>query len=285
MSAGLSNPRRSVMICVAAIAAGGAMLLIGILMGGDQGPAPVLIAVGLLVVIVFPLFLLNFLWAVRVTERMKRGDGVIARWTVPLHTLEEFREDDSSPKKMRRKNDYRLPRKLPQEGLEVIFSADAVMIGDTFFGLAKSGIARFTDVSTVPGNPLSIAFRMAFTNVRGTSYGAASVHTSRSELRVPVARTANDEASKVLAHYTAVQQGRIQVKPKFWTLRIKIGLWAAAIGVVAAVAGFALNAMKVKAGDVPLILAVSGVMGALGGVVLAGIAWALRNAERADKTR
>ncbi len=286
MNAGLSNPKRSVKICLAAMALGAASMAAGLsMMNGMGKETPLtgaLVGVGLLVLIVFTLFLFNFIWAVRLTNAMRRGEGVIARWTVPLQTLEEFREDDSSPKKMRRKNDYRLPRTLPPGGIEVIFSADAVMIGDAFFGLAKSGLARFTDVSTVPGNPLSIAFRMAVTTARGTSYGAPTVRTSRSELRVPVARGASAEASKVLTHYTAVTAGQTIARPGFWALRVKIGLWAAGVAATVAALGFLFNALKIDLGNAPVIMAVAGTVTALGGLVLAGLAALQQRHERGD---
>ena len=283
MNAGIGNPRRDLAIALGGCALGAGLLGSGLWAMDDPdspGWASAATAIGLLLCIVFPLFAVNFLWAVRLTDRMKRGDGVIARWTVPAHTLEEFRADDADPRKKRRKNDYKLPRKIPPEGLEVIFSPDAVMIGNTFFGLARSGIARFTDVAIVRGNPLSIAFRMALTTARATSYGSAHLATSRSELRVPVARTASAEASKVLAHYTAVDQGRIQVKPKFWTLRLKIGLWAAALGATSFALGMTLNALKIELGLLPFLMAVIGGVIAPFGLVLAGIAWRIREGEK-----
>lgn len=288
MSAGLSNPKRSAVICIALLVIGVGGILWGVfergrLGGGETGGTGFAIVGGLLLAIIGFLFLVNFIWLVRRTSAMKRGENVIARWTVPQQTLEEFRQDDADPKKMRRKNDYRLPRKLPPEGLEVIFSADAVMIGDAFFGLARSGIARFTDVSTVPGNPLSVAFRMAVTAPRGTSYGGATLRTRRSELRVPVARTASTEASKVLAHYTAVQQGRIQVKPKFWARRIRIGWLAAAIGAASFAAGMTLNALKVELGLLPFLMAVIGGVVAPFGLIVALIASRIRERERSGR--
>jgi len=282
MSTGLSNPRRSVMICAVAITIGAAALLWGILAGGE-GLAGVAIAIGLLLCILFTLFLFNFVWAVRLTDAMKRGDRVIARWTVPPETLEEFRANEKALNDAGRPNDYRLPRKIPPGGLEVIFSPDAAMIGETFFGLAKTGLARFNWIQIVPGNPLSIAFGMAMTSGRTGSAGA-TLTAQQSELRIPVARTANDEARKVLAHYTAVTAGKTIAKPGFWTFRIKLGLWAAGIGAAAFVLGLACNALKLQLGVVPLIMAVTGAVAGLFGLVLAGIAWMLRKAERADRT-
>ncbi len=288
MNAGLSHPRRSVAICVAAIALGAGLLLWGIAGLDADGNGPVLrsaaVAIGLLMCIVFPFFLLNFLWAVRLTEAMKRGEGVIARWTVPPQTLEEFRTLEAERKKAGKGNDWKVPRRIPPAGLKVIFSKDAVMIGETFFGLAKGGLARFTGVAMVPDNPLAIAFGMAMTTGRMTSSGTGRLITHHSELRIPLARGASAEASKVLAHYTAVTRGETIARPGFWTLRIRIGLWGAGLGAVSAALGLALIALKVELGDAPLVMAVAGMMVGLGGLLLAGIAWMIRRGERADRS-
>ncbi|MDF3074796.1 MAG: hypothetical protein K0S54_2463, partial [Alphaproteobacteria bacterium] len=96
MNAGLSNPRRSVMISIAILAVGVGGILWGIFemdrRGGAETNATALaIGVGLLLAILGCLFTFNFIWAVRLTEAMKRGENVIARWSVPAQTLEEFR--------------------------------------------------------------------------------------------------------------------------------------------------------------------------------------------------
>jgi len=289
MSAGLSNPKRSVMICIAMLVVGVGGILWGVfemnrLGGAETGGTAIAIGGGLLLAILGFLFLFNFIWAVRLTEAMKRGEDVIARWTVPQQTLEEFRADEIERKKAGRPNDWKVPRRIPAEGLEVIFSPNAVMIGDTFFGLAKSGLARFNWVQSVPGNPLSLGFGMVMTTGRATSTGA-TLTTQRSELRIPIARTASAEASKVLTHYTSVTAGQTIVKPGFWKFRIKLGLWAAGIGALSAATGFGLNALKVNLAEAPLVMAVVGVMVALGGLVLAGAATLLGRHERGDGRR
>lgn len=287
MSAGLSNPRRSVNICIAGLAIGAAALAWGLwsMDGGEDAPAGIAVAVGLLFCIVFPMFLFNFLWAVRLTDAMQRGEDVIARWTVPPQTLEEFRADEAESKKQGRPNDWKVPKKIPPEGLDVIFSPSAVMIGDTFFGLSRAGLARFSGVQAVPGNPLSLGFGMVMTTGRATSSGGARITTQRSELRVPVARTASAEASKVIAHYTAVTTGQTVARPGFWALRLKIGLWAAAIAATTGIVGFALRGLNDQLANIPLVMAIAGTMFTLGGLLIAAIAALIQRAERTDRTR
>ena len=288
MSAGISDPRRDVAICIAGIVAGVAALGFGLLAMDDPDlatAAQIAIGLGLLFCLVFPLFLFNFLWALRLTSAMRRGEGVIARWTVPVQTLEEFRADEEARRKAGRPNDWKVPRRIPPEGLEVIFSASAVMIGKSFFGLAKSGMARFGDVQAVPGNPLAIAFAMVLTTGRMTSSGAPTLSTWRSELRVPVSRLASAEASKVLAHFQAVSSGRTVARPGFWPLRIRIGLWWAAIAAAIAALGFVLDALQADLGEAPMIMSVAGAVAAPGGLLVALIAWLFHRGETAGRRR
>ena len=286
MSAGLSNPRRSVVLCLAGLAIGAAALAWGIwaMDDAENAPASIAVAIGLLFCIVFPLFLFNFLWAVRLTEAMRRGENVIARWTVPPQTLEEFRADEAGRRKAGRPNDWKVPKRIPPDGLEVIFSPDAVMIGDNFFGLARSGLARFDAIQIVPGNPLSLGFAMALTTGRATSTGA-HLTTQRSELRIPIARTASAEAGKVLAHFQSVDAGRTIGRPGFWALRLKIGLWTAAIAATTGIVGFALRGLNDQLANVPLVMAIAGTMFTLGGLLIAAIAALIQRAERTDRTR
>jgi hypothetical protein len=220
----------------------------------------------------------NFLWAMRLTAAMRRGEKVIARWTVPPGQCDEFRANEAALRAKGRRNDYKMPRATPAEGIEVIFSEDGVLIGDTFFGLSSTGLARFHAVGTMPGNPVCIAFGMAMTAGR-TGASGAGFTTITGELRIPVARTANDGARTVLEHYRAVIGRRTIVKPHFWTLRIKIGLYAALIAALVSAGGFLLNALKVDLGIVPLVMAVAGAVTALGGLILALLAWRIRAAQ------
>lgn len=288
MNAGISDPRRDVAICLAAIAIGATALVFGLLTMDDPDLATVAqiaIGLGLLLCLLFPLFLLNFLWALRLTKAMRRGEGVIARWTVPPQTLEEFRADEAQRRKAGRPNDWKVPKRIPREGLDVIFSASAVMIGNSFFGLAKSGLARFGGVQTVPGNPLCIAFAMALTSGRMSSSGSPILTTYRSELRVPIARTASAEAGKVLAHFQAVSSGRTVARPGFWPRRIRIGLWWAGIAAAIAALGFLLDALPLDLGEAPTLMAVSGVVAAPGGLLVALIAWLFHRSETRGRRR
>jgi hypothetical protein len=288
MSTGVRNPRRSFWIAAAIFLLGICAIAWGALemalAGRESTATGVAIGGGILAAVIGLFMSFNFLWAVRLTDAMRRGEKVIARWTVPAGQFDEFRANEAALRAQGRPNDYKSPRATPAEGVEVIFSEDAVLIGDTFFGLSSTGLARFHAVGMVPGNPVSIAFGMAMTAGR-TGASGAHFTTITSELRIPVARTANDEARIVLDHYRNVIGRRTIVKPHFWTLRIQIGLYAALIAALVSAAGFVLNVLKVDLGIVPLVMAVTGTITALGGLVLALIAWRIRAHQFGDRGR
>lgn len=264
MSAGLRRPLRSAWIAAGVFLAGGMLLAWGVLdmTAHDRETVATALAipVGGLAVLFGFLMVLNFLWAARLMASIRRGDTrVIGRWTVSAATLEAFRADEAH----RSPNDWNPPREIPREGVEVIFTEDAVVVGDWFMGLSTSGIAHIRSVAVAPGNPLSVQFETAVAT-RSRSGGVGYTHGA---LRVPIEQTANDEARKVLAHYQAALAGEVLVKPEFWQGRIRFGVVLAAICALAFVAGLALRERH-DLGVVPLVLAVVGAVVGLGAVVL-----------------
>jgi hypothetical protein len=288
MKSGVRNPRRSFWIAVALFLLGSGAIAWGALdmarAGRESVGSAIAIGGGIVAAVIGLLMSFNFLWAMRLVAAMHCGDKVIARWTVPPGQFDEFRANEAALKAKGRRNDYKAPRATPADGVEVVFSEDAVLIGDTFFGLSSTGLARFQSVGMMPGNPMCIAFGTAMTAGRIGSAGAAFT-TITGELRIPVARTANDGARTVLEHYRAVIGRRTIVKPRFWTLRIRIGLTAALIAALVSAGGFLLNALKVDLGIVPLLMAVAGAVTALGGLILALLAWRIRAAQFGNRAR
>jgi len=242
-------------------------------LGRETPLTAALVGVGLLVAILGFLFLFNFLWAVRLVSALRRGDGVIARWTVAPATFEMFRNLEDQLRAAGNDNDYRLPHKTPESGLEVMFSADSVMIGDTFFGLASTGLARFQQVRLLTTEPPSLEFDTMLT--WATNVSQVLVRHSPGALRVPVAHNARGAATKVLTHYENVISCKIIVKPEFWRRRTRWGLIATLIGCTVSAGGFALQTTNADAGPVPLVMAVTGAVVAPSGLILALIAWLL----------
>jgi hypothetical protein len=291
MNAGIRDPHRQVRICVALLAVSVIAFvsgLLGVSSAGAETVSGIAIALGLLGSIVFFLMLFNFVWGVRVFNAIKRGENMVARWTVPADEFDRFRANEAGHAANGHPNDYKPPRSTPPGGVEVIFAKDGMVIGDTFFGLATSGLSHIRQAGIVPGDPLCLGFQTAMTTGRQQSSGTPSFSTVLGLLRIPVANAAHPEAKAVLDHYIAALAGQVIVRPDFWPRRIRWGLWAAVISAIAAGTGFGLEALDADFGHLPLILAVSGTVTAIGGLLLAFLAWIFgerqRRGRRSDGT-
>ena len=279
---GVRRPGLSVLICLA-MAVGGAL---SVLWGagrmsalGHETPATAAaIGLGLFAGLMGLLLLFNFLWALRLVGALRRGEGVIARWTVAPATFELFRDREEQLRAVGDDNDYRVPRQTPAAGLEILFSEDSVLIGDTFFGLASTGMSRFRGVSLLPGSPSCLAFQTVMTGA--TNLSTIRIYHVPGTLRIPIAHNAGAAAARVLAHYQDVIGRRTIVKPDFWRRRVRWGLTAALVAGLIAAAGFALEAADAELGVVPLVMAVAGAVSALGGLVLALLASSIGRFQR-----
>lgn len=271
---GVRRPGRSVLICAALAIGGAAAVVCGNVVRnatGDETPwSGFPISVGMLVALLGLIMLPNFLWGMRVFGAMGRDEGVIARWTVAAPGFDRFRETERRLEKTERGNDYRLPARTPPQGVEVIFSGDGVLIGDTYFGLSTTGVSRYTSVRIREANPPLIEFGTMLTSVVRTPQG--SIMRNRGVLRVPTAPTASLEAARVLRHYRDVVDGRALPKPHFWRRRVRWGLIATVGFAVMAGVGFALAEHNQELWNAPLFMAVTGVIVALGGLLAALLA-------------
>lgn len=288
MSGGVTRPDRSAVIAAGIAVAGAVSLAWGVsTMAAIDGETPataVTVSVGLLAAILGSALTFNFIWGARVVARMRRGEGVIARWTVTPDTFERFREDELRREDEDGPNDWRLPRRTPEGGVEVIFTEDAVLVGETLFGLASAGLAHVWSFQTLADNPLALRFDTAMTTSAWSSSGSRLV-TRSGVLRIPVATGSNEDLARVVEHYRLVLAGERLVKPGFWKGRVKLGLWTAGIFAAIAAAGFAFNALGLDLGVIPLVMAVVGVIWSIGGIVLALIASDFAARQRRGWTR
>lgn len=284
MNAGVRRPDRNVRICLALLVASLIALVSGILVmrsaGAETTASATAIALGLLGTVIFSLMLANFVWGMRVFAAIRRGENVIARWIVPADAFDRFREQEAEHSAAGHPNDYKPPNHTPPEGVEVVFGKDGMIIGDTFYGLATTGLAHIRQVGIVPGDPLCIGFQTALTTGRVQSSGVARFDTALGLLRIPVAKASQQEAKAVLDHYTAALAGQVIVKPDFWRRRIRWGLRAAVVAAFASATGFLLEAIEADLGVLPLILAVSGAITVIGGLILAFLAWTFSDRQR-----
>lgn len=155
---------------------------------------------GIVAMVVGGLMTVNYLYALSLVRGLRRGEGVLAGWTVPPAEFERFREVERARKS--RKNNWRMPRGDWPSGLPVVFGADAVLVGDTYFRLLGKGISRFRDVRIESDAVSSVEFAM-----RLTVHGAGTLGQTaryRGHLRIPIANAAGAQAARVISHFQQV---------------------------------------------------------------------------------
>ncbi len=281
---GLSNPGLNMGICVAGVVLSALSILWGVAemdaLGHETTASGLKIGIAIPVGVICFFMFFNFLWGYRLIAAMRRGEKVIGRWTVTPEEAEAFRADDKRRGDAGYDNDYKLPKKIPPGGIEVIFTDSAVLVGGAYFGLVTTGMFKFEGVQMLPDNPLALEFGTVMTTFAGGN--SVRVYRATGLLRVPVSRAGRDEAVKVLGHFSAVDQRRTLVNPNFYVRRIRWGLIAAPLFFLMAAMGFGLNEAGVQ-GVVPLLMAVTGVIAGIGGLVLAMLAWVMHMKQRAPR--
>jgi len=249
----------------------------GALITTQATPGAIAIGTAMLPAIIMPMMMINFLWAVRKVRAARRGENVIGRWTVSATELAEFAANNAARSALGTayRNEWKPARQPPAEGIEIIFVADAVVVGGAFYPLVTTGMFRFTGVHELRENPPAIEF--------GVITVLLSRHATRTffnALRLPVSRLARGELDRVLDHFRRVGNREVVVNPDFYRLRIRIGLIFASIGTILAALGFWLAARARRSGDQEIEnlaegLAVCSSIVAVAGLVLAAIAWTL----------
>ncbi len=279
---GVSNPARNMAICgvvgVAGIVAVAAGALEMRALGHETGRTAGLIALGLFSGILGIALCFNFWRAVRIVNDMRSGRTAIARWTLLPQEFDRFRVIDRRFAEREEDNDYKVPRTTPPDGVDVIFSDDGVLIGGVYFGLATTGIGRFDNVRWIGSDPPMIEFGTVLTTA--TNLSVVHIRHIHGTLRVPVAVSASQQGDHVARRFRDVIERRVIVKPYFWTARLRAGLWIAGVFVCFAAVGLALRARNQELANIPLVLAVAGTIIAIGGLVIAFLAWALRRRQR-----
>lgn len=187
----------------ASLAVGGLIATIWSFTGAAPAPgsaAGVARNLGVVTMIVAALMTLNYLYALSLVRKLRRGEGVIASWTVPPAQFDHFRAVERARKT--RKNNWRMPRGDWPSGLPVVFSDDAVLVGDTYFKLLGKGTSRFCTVRIEIEAVSSVEFAM-----RMTVHGAGTLGLTaryRGHLRIPIANDASVQAARAIRHFQQV---------------------------------------------------------------------------------
>lgn len=194
---GITRPAPKAAIAAAVALAGGGAALWGALDPAAPGTARPL---GVVALIVGSLAAMNYFYALTLVRRMQRGEGVIGRWTVAPALFDRVRAAERN--RTRRKNNWRLPRAAPPDGLPVIFTKEAVLVGDTYFRLASTGMSRFMHVR-IDADPFAcIEFSMRLTVIGAGTQGRTARY--RGHLRIPIAQGADAEAARVVAYFKSL---------------------------------------------------------------------------------
>lgn len=183
--------------------AGIAMVAVGVIdirvHGGSGAPWLVL---GIFPALLGPLAFLVYLHYATRVRAMRRGEGLVGRWTVPADAFRRFRETESRiPARSVIVNYYRPPVSIPERGVEVLVSDTGVLIGDGYFPLPLTGGRRVESVHHAEAVPDALEFSIGMAGMARTS--RATVQSTRTLylLRVPVAEGAEAAANAVLQHY------------------------------------------------------------------------------------
>jgi hypothetical protein len=204
-SGGVRNPARNAILFAVLTFAG----LIFVVMGwadmreSGRSGSPWL-ALGLFPALLGPIFLIYYWTRIGAFRDMQEGRTALARWTVPAEQFDRFRqEEERVPAGSVLVNYYRPPRDTPAEGVEVIFSDRAVLIGDGYFPLSTTGGRRVGSVRYVPTDPPSLEFGMVLVSGAQTSSATIGMVRTAHTLRVPVALDARNQAGAVVNAYQA----------------------------------------------------------------------------------
>ena len=206
---------------------------------------------------------------------IKHGVNEIARWQINATELDEFRVADSARSALGNEysNDYHVPATSPNDGTEIIFAEDGVLIGEFHFPLVTTGNYSFSGVQMLTHNPRCIEFGI---NSVSVSHGNAAMRTDalRSTLRVPVPAYAASKAAVILSHFLSVDAREIIVNAARFTRLIRFGLISAPLLLGVAAIGYWLDATGLK-GNIPLIMIISGIILGMGALFLAFAAWVM----------
>lgn len=205
---GINNPGLKAAIAATVIVCGIVAVLwsaqgAGATPPGQGSAARVVRSLGIVTIAIAALMLLNYLYVLVLVRRMRRGDRVIGRWDLTAATLDRFR--DAERVRKGRKNNWKIPRKLGAAGLPIIFSEDAVLVGNSYFPLVARGISRFGHAQ-IENHPVALMeFSMTVTMIAAGSQARTARY--RGSLRIPIADDAGLEAAQVVGHFRQLVPG------------------------------------------------------------------------------
>lgn len=203
-SSGVRHPGRKAVLFAISTLLALALVAVGI----DDMRAPgstgsLWLTLGVLPALLCPLLFLYYASRVLVFRDLRSGRTAIARWTVPADEFADFRAHEAGiGKGSVDVNFYRLPAKVPDAGIEVIFSDRGVLVDGGWFPLSFTGGRRVLAID-YQADPPAIAFTTRLTTVAQTSSMTYATRHTVSMLRVPVARAARGQVDVLINRFRA----------------------------------------------------------------------------------
>ena len=212
-SGGVRDPGRKAVICALIFIVSVALIFLGVADMRETGRSGSPLMLGSIPALLSLIFFIRYLGLSRAVRDMRNGQHMIARWVVPTVQFSRFCENDRRiPAGSIMTNFYKPPRKVPAEGLEVIFATDGVLIGGGYFPLSVAGGRRLHGVRTVASDPPTIEFETIMKAKTGNSRGTVDTHDILETLRIPAPHDATSQVGAVLRHYQAALRGPDKAK-------------------------------------------------------------------------
>ncbi|MFZ1469805.1 MAG: hypothetical protein WAT09_12630 [Paracoccaceae bacterium] len=217
---------------------------------------------------------LNFWRAVRLSQRLAQGKGAIAVWTIQPDQMRAFLAADTRLEGPR--NLWRPSVEATQRPVTFAFGPEVIVADGMLYSIPSAGMQSMRGVTLRPWTPPMLEFSTQIVTTRPGVVGG--LLTVKSLLRVPAPDLA--QAVSLRRYYQGILDGQTVIAPGRWILRIKLGLWGAAVGAASALTGwFLAGATHWRAddlsGQIALLMLLTGPLLILGGLVLALIAWRL----------
>ena len=203
------SQRRWALICLSVAAVSAASIGTGAqemtALGHETISTAARIGIGLFLLIMSLAMAVVFFLGHRAIQALRAGRTTFEAWRIAPADYDRFRTIDAA---FAEENDYRALAVAPGEGVPVAFSRDGVLIGDHYFGLARTGLQCFYGVAMTRSSPPMLEFRIVTTAANRFGF-----RRFQSVLRVPTAADGFGQAQTVLAHYQAVLRGEVIVRP------------------------------------------------------------------------
>ncbi|HEX8214463.1 MAG TPA: hypothetical protein VF582_03210 [Allosphingosinicella sp.] len=266
----MRNPARKALYCLLALAAGVALVRLGVtheLRVGEHWTSIVPLLIGFAVAPFALFMLIQALFAARGQALLLTGHKVIANWHVHPAEWEQFRKLDAcrSAEHVSFANELWIRGAAPAEGVGVIVGEKSLLVDGSYHVLRPGGLPDLREVRWLAGPPTCLEFAIQYPRRSGGPHPLT--------VRIPVPAAARGLGQRIIDHF----EPRLRRKPPLalrnsqHTYRVCAVLLAAAIA--AGAAGYVLGSDLPEGGDplVPLGLLVGGtIMGVFAAIVALG---------------